>query len=471
MIEQLHIDVLMELAGPGGATSDPDLIAPHLSEWRDKYSGATQLMLMPANATEAAKIVRYCNKHHIALKPQGGNTGLVGGSTPGLEGRDELLISTKRMNSHCTVDADDFSITADAGCTVAELQALAAEHDLLFPLSLASEGSCTVGGVISTNAGGIHVLRYGTTRSLTLGVEAVLASGAVIGELSSLRKDNTGYKLTQLMVGAEGTLGLVTQATFRLYPAERQCHTCLLAVASPAEALALLSRARTATGDRVSAYELMPRFGLDLVFEHIPGSADPLDYAYRWYVLIDVASSSVDPALKKALDSWLEQELEAGYILDGSVAASTTQARAFWRLRETMSEAQKFEGGSIKHDISVPVSSVPAFLDRGADAVERAYPGSRLMPFGHLGDGNIHFNVMQPKGADKAEFLANWEEMNHMIHDIVREFGGSISAEHGIGTLKREELARTKDDDAHAAMRAIKAALDPRGIMNPGVLF
>ncbi len=467
----IHYQKLIELAGPKGATTDRDVIAPHLTEWRDKFHGDTPLMLMPRDVAVASSLIRYCAAHGITIKTQGGNTGLVGGSTPGLEGRREVLLSTCRMNSYCGVDADNFSITADAGCTVAELQTKAAGHDLLFPLSLASEGSCTVGGVVSTNAGGIHVLRYGTTRALTLGLQAVLPNGEIIDELTALRKNNTGYSLSQLLVGAEGTLGLVTRATFKLFPREVQKHTCLLAVSTPADALRLLASARVASGDRVSAFELMPRFGLELVLKHIPGSTDPLGGDYPWYVLTDIATSREDSALAADIGQWLEDELERGHILNGALASSLAQAESFWRLRESMSEAQKFEGGSIKHDIAVPVSRVPAFLECASEAVLKACPGSRLVAFGHLGDGNIHFNLMQPIGTDKSAFLARWEEISTLVHDIVTEFDGSISAEHGIGTLKRDELARLKAPASLDAMRAIKAALDPKKIMNPGVLF
>ncbi len=471
MLENAHLEQLHAIAGPKGATQDDALIAPHLREWRDKFNGQTPLMLMPQDTKTAAELIAYCHTHHIAVVPQGGNTGLVGGGIPGLEGRNEVLFSTRRMTDTCLVDADDFSITASAGCSIAILQAAAAEHGLLFPLSLASEGSCTVGGVVSTNAGGIHVLRYGTTRALTLGVEAVLPTGTVINELTALRKNNTGYNLSQLLIGAEGTLGIITKATFKLFPKEAQKHTCLLAVSSPAHALKLLASARRASGDRVSAFELMPRIGLDFVLRHIPGTSDPLGAPYPWYVLTEIATSKPDPALEADISSWLETELGNSNILDGAVATSLKQADDFWKLRESMSEAQKLEGGSIKHDIAVPVSRVPAFLQKATRAVQNFSPEARLVAFGHLGDGNIHFNVMQPADGDKNAFLATWDEMNALVHDVVMEFGGSISAEHGIGTLKKEELSRLKPAAELDAMKAIKAALDPHNIMNPGCLF
>lgn len=471
MIEQTHIDTLIRIAGPGSATTDMNEIAPHLTEWRDKFEGKTPLMLMPADTETAARLIHFCNEHHIAIVPQGGNTGLVGGGTPGLEGRNEVLFSTKRMRRHIEVDPDDLSLTADAGFTVAELQEAASVHGLMFPLSLASEGSCTAGGIIATNAGGVHVVRYGTTRALTLGVEAVLPNGDIVNELSALRKDNTGYNLTQLMVGAEGTLGIVTRATFKLVPAEKQVHSCWIAVKSPSDALSLLHSAQKATGGRVSAFELIPDFGLELVLRHIPDTVSPLKTHYPWYILTDIASINEDASLERQVSDWLEQGLESGLIQDGTIAQSLAQRQAFWRLRESMSEAQKHEGGSIKHDISVPVSKVPAFLKIACKAIADTFPGARLTPFGHLGDGNLHFNVMQPEDCDKAAFLSCWEEMNSLVHDIVVDFGGSISAEHGIGTLKKAELHRLKKQENLTAMKAIKAALDPNDIMNPGVFF
>lgn len=471
MIDPKHINALAKLTGPHGATQDPDTLEPHLREWRDKFFGSTPLMLMPETAQQVGAILAYCHDHNIEIVVQGGNTGLVGGGIPGLEGREQILLSSKRLRSLLTVDTANMSVTASAGFTVAEVQAVAEENDLLFPLSLASEGSCTVGGVVSTNAGGVHVVRYGTTRALTLGLEAVLPGGNVIDNLSSLRKDNTGYDLSQLLIGSEGTLGAITAATFRLVPPERHKHTCWLAISSPADALALMRRAREATGDRISVYELMPRIGLDFVFKHISGTRDPLGAPYPWYVLLEVASSDPADNLGIRLEQWLEQEMEGGTLLDGAIATTMAQSADFWRVRESMSEAQKHEGGSIKHDISVPVSKVPAFLEKAGTAVIAQFPGSRLTAFGHLGDGNIHFNVMQPPESDKDAFLDQWEDMNRLVHDIVLAFGGSISAEHGIGTLKRDELARIKPPAQIAAMRAIKQALDPKGIMNPGVLF
>lgn len=471
MAMQKHIEAFTKILGPKGVTVEASALAPHLEEWRSKYTGKTDAMLMPASTEECARAVQYANENKIALVPQGGNTGLVGGGIPGLENNHEILFSTKRLNKNINVDYENYSLTADAGCTVASLQNEAEAKGLLFPLSLASEGSCTAGGIVSTNAGGVHVLRYGTARALTLGLEAVLPNGDIVSDLSALRKNNTGYNLSQLLVGAEGTLGIVTRAAFKLFPAELERHTYWLAVKSPQDALQLLASVRKESGDRVSIFEILPHVGLELVLKHIPGTTNPLSTHAAWYVLVEVATSTPDANLGPALDSWIETSLEQDLLIDGAKAQSDTQREAFWKLRESMSEAQKLEGGSIKHDISVPVSSIPAFIEEGTEALEKSYKGCRVTPFGHLGDGNLHFNVLQPVDMDKQRFLDQWDGMNRLAHDIVIKYGGSISAEHGIGTMKRAELARLKNPAEVAAMRAIKQALDPNNIMNPGVLF
>jgi len=471
MLAKTHIDALRKMLGAKGAITDPDLIAPHLNEWRGKFFGKTALMLAPANSTEAAKAIAYCNLHKIALVPQGGNTGLVGGGLPGLGMQQELLMSSKRMNSVLEVDSINYSITAEAGCTIATLQDAAADAGLLFPLSLASEGSCTVGGIVSTNAGGVHVLRYGNTRALTLGLEAVLPNGDIYDGLKKLRKDNSGYALDQLLIGAEGTLGFVSKATFKLFPAEIQKHTLWLSVNSPTDALSLLTSAREASGDRVSVFEIMPHAGLMFVLDHITGMRNPLSQTSPWYVLLEIAANRNDPALSDQTEVWLEAMLNCGLIKDGAIAMSASQAKDFWRLRESMSEAQKHVGGSIKHDISVPISALPDFITETTAALEARFNDCRVTPFGHLGDGNLHFNVMQPENTDREIFLAHWSEMNQLVHDLVVDYGGSISAEHGIGSLKKYELARTKPLAEITAMKAIKAALDPNNIMNPNVMF
>lgn len=471
MIADHHIDALKALVDQKGSTTDKSALEPFVTEWRDKFIGNTQLMLSPKTTDEVAAIIRYCNTHQITIVPQGGNTGLVGGSTPGLGDTDEILISMRRMTSVHSVNAEDYSITVDAGCTVSMIQEAAGAVDRLFPLSLASEGSCTAGGTASTNAGGVHVIRYGTTRALVLGIEAVLADGSIIDALTPLRKDNTGYALAQLLIGAEGSLGVITKVCFKLYPSEKRRSTAWLALPNVEAALKLLSLVRTMTGDQVSVFELMCRPALDFAFEHIPGLNDPMNNTYPWYVLLECASSDAASDIDTKLQDLLETALEQSLIIDGVIAQSEQQRQLFWRTRESLSEAQKHEGGSIKHDISVPVSTIPEFIETATSAILAKYPNARVTPFGHMGDGNLHFNVMQPANQRKAEFLDQWEDMNRLVHDVVIEFGGSISAEHGIGVLKKDELSRTKPPTNLAAMRAIKHALDPKNIMNPRVLF
>lgn len=471
MIDQHHIDELTQICGVGGVISNPGDMHSFVTEWRDKYIGATQMVLMPNTVERLAKAIAYCNKHRIPLVPQGGNTGLVGGGIPGLEGATELLVSTKRLSGHISISKEDATLTCDAGCTIKELQDAAAEVGFLFPLSLASEGSCTAGGVIATNAGGMHVIRYGTVREFLVGVEAILPDGSIINELSPLKKDNTGYRLSPLIAGSEGTLGLITKAAFKLAPAEVSHATAWLAVPSLIAAQALLSKAKSDLSGITSVFEVMHEDALDFVFNHIPGARNPLSEPAKWQVLLEIASHDNNTPVTKRLDSFLESALIEEIITDGVVAQSDQQRHAFWSLRENISEAQKLEGGSIKHDISVPVAAIAAFVEEATNMLETEFPGVRVTPFGHMGDGNLHFNVMQPKNGDRQVFLAQWETMNQRVHDVVVRYGGSISAEHGIGILKRDELARTKADTSLEAMKQIKRALDPNNIMNPRCLF
>jgi FAD/FMN-containing dehydrogenase len=472
MIDQKHIDQFKAMLDAQAVSTDPDEIAPHLTEWRDKFQGKTNLLLKPSSTEEVAKIVQYCNEHLLPIVPQGGNTGLVGGGIPGLEtGRTEILLSTKRMKHQLDVNPKDYSFTADAGFTVAEIEGRALEHNRHFPLSLASEGSCTLGGVLSTNAGGVHVVRYGNTRDLALGIEAVLPNGDIYSDLSPLRKDNTGYNLKHLLIGAEGTLGIITKASMKLVPIEHQKLTAWLVVKNPENALEILSIIKEQYSEMLSAFELMPDNGLQMVLRHIPGTRAALKSQSAWYVLLELGSNNTSLPLQNLIETTFSHMLDNGLILDAAIANSLQDRDDFWRLREAMSEAQKHEGGSIKHDISVPVGKVPEFLRTANAAIEKHFPGARPTPFGHLGDGNLHYNIMQPEGTDKAEFLENWQAMNTMVHDITVSLGGSISAEHGIGTLKKSELMRVKSPAEMAAMRAIKKALDPNGILNPGALF
>ncbi|MDP6350973.1 MAG: FAD-binding oxidoreductase [Alphaproteobacteria bacterium] len=455
------------IVGDRGWTTDPGEIAPHVIDQRDRYHGAAAMLVKPADTAQVAAVVGVCADQGIAIVPQGGNTSVCGGSVPGTGG-DEIVLNLSRMNRVRDIDPANYTLCAEAGCILADLQAAAAEADRLFPLSLAAEGSCEIGGNLSTNAGGINVLRYGMARDLVLGLEVVLPDGTVWDGLRALRKDNTGYDLKQLFIGAEGTLGVITAAVLKLFPIPRVVTTALVAVAGLDEALTLLSCARSASGDQVSAFELLPRIALDFVCAHVPGTRDPLAKPHDHYVLIELSSGDPGPALAETMERLLGQAVEDGLVLDGVIAANTGQSRDLWKLRDSCSEAQKHEGGSIKHDVSVAVSRVPEFIRRATALVEAAIPGARPVPFGHVGDGNIHFNVSQPPGADKAEFLDQWDALNRIVHDLVHEMGGSFSAEHGVGQLKRDDLARYRPAIELALMRRIKTALDPRGIMNPG---
>ena len=449
---------LKTAAGPNGFSEDPAEIAPHLEEWRSKYHGHSALLLKPATAAEVSAILAICHETNTAVVPQGGNTGLVGGQIP-FDG--EVVLSLARMNRLRALDAAAHTMTVEAGMILAAVQKAADDAGLLFPLSLAAEGSATIGGNLSTNAGGVAVLRYGMARDLVLGLEVVLADGRVLDLLRTLRKDNTGYDLKQLFIGAEGTLGVITAAALKLFPKPAVRATAFVAVPSPAAAVALLGRMQDATGGLVSAFEIMPRAGIELVLAYIPGARDPLSRPSPWYVLAE-ATSAARFDLNGAFESVLA---EAG---DAAIATSEAQRAALWALRENMSEAQKREGASIKHDVSVPVSAIPEFLTKATAAVLAAVPGARPISFGHIGDGNIHFNFSAPKSGDPDSFLARWDEMQRIVHDIVRDFGGSISAEHGIGVQKRDQLPRYKSEAELDVMRMLKRTLDPKNILNPG---
>jgi FAD/FMN-containing dehydrogenase len=455
------LERLKELVGPSGFSVDPDELAPHLTEWRNKFVGKTPLLLKPATAEEVAAIVRICAESEVGIVPQGGNTGLVGGQIPRPEGYD-LLLSMSRMNKIRGVDAIDNTMVVEAGCTLAVAQEAAANVDRLLPLSLAAEGTSQVGGNLSTNAGGIHVLRYGNARDAVLGLEVVTPDGQIWNGLRALRKDNSGYDLKHLFIGAEGTLGIITAAVLKLFPRPRQVETILASTSDPDTILRLLSLARDLTGDAILAFEMIPRFALELVTRHIPGTSDPLAGPAPWYVLTDLTVP------RDTAEAFLAAALEQGLVSDAILAASSAQSKALWKLRESISESQKPEGGSIKHDISVPVSHIPAFMREALAAAEKLIPGIRPVPFGHVGDGNLHFNFTQPVGMDKKTYLAKWEALNRVVHDIVVVHGGSVSAEHGIGLLKREEARHYKSPVELELMRKIKQAFDPKGIMNPG---
>lgn len=448
---------------------DEDAAAPRLSEPRGLYRGKAALVLTPRSTEEVAAIVRLAHETGVAIVPQGGNTGLVGGQTPDASGA-EILLSTSKLDRIREVDADENLMVVEAGVTLARVQEAAAEADRLFPLSLGSEGTCTIGGNIASNAGGVGVLAYGNARDLVLGVEAVLPDGRIWNGLRRLRKDNTGYDLKHLFIGSEGTLGIVTAAVVKLFPAARETATAFVAVPSPQAALALFRLARARAGQALTGCELMPRIGLDFTFAHVPGTRDPLGEPSPWYVLLEL-SSPLEVGLAATLESVLETAFEDGTVTDAAIAASGEQQEAFWRIRLGLSEAQGHAGGSIKHDVSTPLSKTADFIVEATAAVERHLPGARVVAFGHLGDGNIHFNVSQPVGADKAVYLAGWDAMNRVVHDIVAAYGGSIAAEHGVGRLKRDLLKGVKSEVELDLFRTVKRALDPKNLMNPGVLI
>jgi len=457
---------LKALVGPSGWTDDPEVLAPRLVEWRDRWSGATPLMLSPASTEETAAIVGLCAAAGAPLTVQGGNTGLVGGQIP----QGEILLSTRRLRAIRDVDPVDDILVAEAGVTLTEVQTAAGAAGRRFPLSLASEGTATIGGVVSTNAGGVAVLRFGTARDLVLGLEAVLPSGEIWRGLRRLRKDNTGYDLKGLLSGAEGTLGVITAASLKLFPRPAGKATAMVGVDSPEAALDLLARARQAADAGLEAFELMARQGVVFALRNIPGQRDPLTTDPPWRVLLEIASPDPDGA-DRWMESLLAEACEQGLAGEVVIAASEAQAAAFWSLRENQSAAQKPEGATWKHDISVPVSQVPRFIHEASEAMASFAPGCRISAFGHVGDGNIHFDVLRPEGGDDAPHLARRAEGQSRVHDIAIALGGSVSAEHGLGVMKAEEARRQKDPAEVALLTTIRTALDPGRILNPRVLF
>jgi len=451
------------IVGDKYAVTDQRDIAPYVTEERNLFQGRTQLVLRPGSTAEVAEICKLATAHRIALVPQGGNTGLVGGQTPH---HGEVVISLRRLDRIREIDPASNTMTCEAGVVLQIAQQRAAEADRLFPLSLGAEGSCTIGGNLSTNAGGTTALAYGVAREMALGLEVVLADGRVLNLLSKLKKDNTGYDLKNLFIGAEGTLGIITAATLKLFPKPRAIETAYVGLKSPDQALRLLSLAQNEAAGTLTSFELLSEIAVDFSIRHGIDVRDPLAEKHPWYVLMELSSPRDDA--RATLEAILSRALEDEIIDDAVIAANLSQRQAFWKLRDEMSAAQKPEGGSIKHDISVPVAAVPAFIAEADAAVVKLIPGARPVPFGHLGDGNIHYNVSQPVGARPADFLARWHDVNAVVFDIVLKMGGSISAEHGIGVLKRDELPDVKDKVAIELMRAIKAMLDPLGIMNPG---
>jgi FAD/FMN-containing dehydrogenase len=442
-------------------------MAPYLTDWRGRYRGAARAVVLPASTEEVSAIVRLCAEHDVPVVPQGGNTGLCGGATPGADGK-AVVLALGRLNRIREIDTDNNTIVVEAGCTLAAVQEAAARAGRLFPLSLASEGSCTIGGNLSTNAGGVQVLRYGNTRDLVLGLEAVLPDGRVWSGLRGLRKDNTGYDLKQLFIGAEGTLGVITGAVLKLFPAISQRATAWVAVPDPAAAVHLLGLMRRQCGDRVSAFEIVGRSALDLVLAHISGSRDPAPGRSEWSVLIELSDPAESADTGAQLETALSRGVDEGLVVDAVIANSVAQASALWALRENISEAQRLEGVSIKHDISVPVSRIPEFLERARHALRQVWPDVRIVAFGHIGDGNLHYNLSKPAAEDNAAFVGRTNEVNRIVHDLIDALGGSISAEHGLGQLKRDEILRYKPAIEMDLMRSIKRTLDPKGLMNPG---
>jgi FAD/FMN-containing dehydrogenase len=464
----LNPETLAELKAVAGDWLDASAdLSPFTVDFRRLYRGSTPLVVQPRTVDRVAHILALCNRERIGVVPHGGNTGYCGGATPDESG-SQIVLSMRRLNKVRQVDAANYSMIVEAGCTLAETHAAAAAQDRLFPLTIGSQGSAQIGGNLSTNAGGTQVLRYGMMRDLVLGLEVVLADGRVIAGLKSLRKDNTGYDLKSLFVGAEGTLGVITAACLKLYPAPGDSATAIAGVESPARALELLTALRGAAGDALTAFELMPRIAVELTVKHIPGVADPLGDGSPWYLLIELSSPNRRPLLAMQLTEALQQASEAGVLLDAALASSLAQAQAMWKLRESVPEAQRHHGASLKHDISVPVSSIPELVERGSALVRRLAPEGDVVSYGHMGDGNLHFNVSQRSGTDTRQFLARAEALETAMFDLVETLGGSISAEHGIGRLKAHEFAVRADPVELDAMRAVKRALDPNGIMNPG---
>ena len=460
---------LRTLVGEEHVLVHEQAMRPYLQDQRGWYLGNAVLVVRPADTAEVAAVVRACREARVAMVPQGGNTGLVGGSVPDHSGRQALL-SLTRLDRVLEVDPVDFTMTVQAGCVLARVQEAAEQAGMLFPLSLAAEGSCQIGGNLSSNAGGTAVLRYGNARDLVLGLEVVLPDGRVWNGLRSLRKDNTGYALKHLFVGAEGTLGIITAATLKLFPRPRVRETAFVALGSAADAMALLASLRSQTGDAVSTFEYLNRNCLELAVENVAGNRDPLAEAHQHYVLLAVTAGRDGTALREALEQTLAEAFEAGWVTDATIAESGTQAASLWRLRETLPEGIRARGETIPHDVSVPVSRMADFLAEAAPAVDGMLPGLRVCAFGHVGDGNIHFNLSVPR--DTAQALARARpDIERIVYDIVARLDGSFSAEHGVGRFKRAELARYRSEVELDLMRAVKRALDPEGLMNPGVLF
>ncbi|MDH5750443.1 MAG: FAD-binding oxidoreductase [Rhodospirillales bacterium] len=469
LISESVLNAIRDAVGDKGWIDRSGDLEPYLIEERGLYRGTCDMVVRPASTEEVAKVVNLCAEAGIPIVPHGGNTGLTGAGVP--EGG--IVLSTSRLNRIREVDPVNQTLTVEAGVILANVQKAASDAGFLFPLSLAAEGSCCIGGNLSTNAGGVAVLRYGNARDLVLGLEVVLADGRIWDGLRSLRKDNTGYDLKHLFIGAEGTLGIITAAVLKLFPKPATKVTAMAASASPKDVIELFKRTRNTCGDDLTAFEMLARFGLELGLRHVAGVVDPFRQPHPYYSLIELTSPQPGKNLRETLEGILAETLEGGHILDAVIAESERQSDELWLIREAIPEAQKKEGGSVKHDISVPVSKIPEFIRRATDVVEKEMPGVRVCPFGHVGDGNIHFNLTQPDKAannadEKKAFLNHWGAFNRLVHDLTHEMGGSFSAEHGIGRLKREDMERYKSPVELDLMRTVKKSLDPRNIMNPG---
>jgi FAD/FMN-containing dehydrogenase len=458
---------LAELIGRESVLTAPDDLAPFLSDHRGLFTGRALAVVLPRSTEEVSRVLACCNASRIGVVPHGGNTSYCGGATPDASGH-QIVLSLRRLNRIRELDALDYSVVAEAGCVLADVQRAADEADRFFPLSLGAEGSCQIGGNLATNAGGTNVLRFGMMRDLVLGIEAVLADGRVLPALSTLRKDNTGYDVKSLFLGSEGTLGVITAASLKLMPKPRSLATAFASVPDVRAAVALLAVLREASGDLVSSFELVPRIALELVLRHIPETADPLGKPHPWHVLCELSSSQPDAALDARLERALAGAFESGLVTDAAIAQSERERTAFWRLRESIPEAQRRDGASLKHDVSVPVAALAAFVDEAGAWVAAHVPDGRLVAYGHVGDGNLHFNLNQAPGTDRSAFLAREPEVKRAVHDLVHAYRGSFSAEHGIGRLKVAELERYASSVELELMRSLKRAFDPNGILNPG---
>lgn len=456
---------LAALIGARHVITDPPLTQPYLSEQRGRYPSDCLAVIRPGSTQQVSECVKLCIAHSTAIVPMGGNTGLCGGAVSTAE---QIILSSERLNAIRNIDTANYAMTVESGCILSRLQEAAAAQQRLFPLSLGAEGSCMIGGNLSTNAGGINVLHYGNARDLCLGIEAVMPDGSIYSDLSGLRKDNTGYSIKHLLIGAEGTLGIITAATLKLFPMPVETVTALIAVSDLDAVIALYERLREASSDRVTTFELIPDIAIDFSCRHFPDQARPFDTAYPWQILVVIHSNRAEPELAARFEQALESAYEQGLVQDALIAQSMAQAGQFLALREKLVAAQKFEGASIKHDISVPISHIPAFISRAAIAVEQCVPGARPYPFGHIGDGNIHYNISQPNGMEPAVFLQQQAALNQAVLDIVYDLQGSFSAEHGVGLLKTGLIPKYKGQTALQIMRAIKQAIDPLNLMNPG---